>query len=247
MTPLAWIVLSGIAMSAIALVGSVGLLLHPGQLRRLLLPLVAFAAGTLLAGAMLHMMPGAIERLGPRPSVFLGFLAGFTVFFALEQFLHWHHSHRPVGGERLPLTYLVLIGDALHNLLDGLAVAAAFIADVRLGIGAWLAVAAHEVPQELGEFAVLVHGGWSPKRALAFNVLSASTFLIGGLVAHSVSARVDLTLLLPFAAGGFVYVAASDLVPEVKHTHGVRANALHLGAFTAGIALLYLLRAAFEH
>ena len=174
--------------------------------------------------------------------MFLWFLAGFTVFFALEQFLHWHHGHRAITGiERQPLTYLVLIGDGVHNFLGGLAVAAAFIADVRLGLTAWLAAAAHEVPQELGDFAVLVHGGWGRTRALIFNVVSASTFLLGGLLAYAVSARIDLTFLLPFAAGNFVYIAASDLVPEIKHNHGPRDNAIHLGAFATGILLLYAL------
>lgn len=227
-------------MSAIALVGGVTLLLRPERLQRLLLPLVAFAAGTLLGGALLHMLPGAIELLGPRPSVFLAVLAGFAAFFALEQFLHWHHGHRAISGiERQPLTYLVLVGDALHNFLGGLAVAAAFLADERVGLGAWLAAAAHELPQEIGDFAVLVHGGWSPAHALLYNVLSASTFLLGGLVAYAASARLELTLLLPFSAGNFLYIAASDLVPEVKHDHGVRHNAIHFVALTSGIALLY--------
>lgn len=247
MTTLAWIVTSGLLMSALALSGSLTLLMRPDRLQRLLLPLVAFAAGTLLGGALLHMLPGAIELVGPRPSVFLAVLAGFTAFFALEQFLHWHHGHRTLPGvARQPLTYLVLVGDGLHNFLGGLAVAAAFIADVRLGISAWLAAAAHEIPQELGDFGVLVHGGWSPRSALVYNVLSASTFLVGGLVAYALSARIDLTLLLPFAAGNFLYIAASDLVPEVKHDHGARDNAIHLAALAGGIVLLYGVRVAFD-
>jgi zinc and cadmium transporter len=145
------------------------------------------------------------------------------------------------GIEPRPLTYLVLIGDGLHNFLGGLAVAAAFMADVRVGIGAWLAAAAHEIPQELGDFGVLVHGGWERKRALLYNVISASTFLVGGLLAYAASARVDVRFLVPFAAGNFIYIAASDLVPEVKHNHGLRHNAVHLLAFVGGIALLYLL------
>jgi zinc and cadmium transporter len=247
MTTLGWIVASGLAMNAIALVGGVTLLLRHDRLERLLLPLVAFAAGTLLGGALLHMLPGAIEEIGPRPSVFLVLLAGFVVFFALEQFLHWHQGHGEIPGVApRPLTYLVLVGDTLHNFLGGLAVAAAFVADLRLGLGAWIAAAAHEVPQELGDFGVLVHGGWSPGRALLYNFLSATTFLLGGLVAYAASGRLDLTLLLPFAAGNFLYIAASDLVPEVKHAHGVRDNAIHLAALTTGVALLYLARVALE-
>ncbi|HPV77786.1 MAG TPA: ZIP family metal transporter, partial [Gemmatimonadaceae bacterium] len=158
MSTLGWIVASGVAMSAIALVGVVTTVLPAERLQRVLLPLVAFAAGTLLGGAFLHMLPAAIASGAPSDDVFLWTLAGFAVFFGLEQFLHWRHSHRPVAdGDKRPLTYLVLIADGLHNFLGGLAVAAAFIADIRLGIGAWLAAAAHEVPQELGDFAVLVH------------------------------------------------------------------------------------------
>lgn len=240
---LAWIVAGGVAMTAIALVGSLLLLVRADRLQRLLLPLVAFAAGTLLGGAMLHMLPEAIAGLGPRPSVFLWFLGGFTSFFAIEQFLHWHHSHREREDvEPQPLTYLILLGDGLHNLLGGMAVAAAFMADVRVGIGAWLAAAAHEIPQELGDFGVLVHGGWSRGRALLFNVLSASTFLVGGLIAYAAAARVDVTFLLPFAAGNFVYIAASDLIPEVKHHQGRRANVIHLAALLSGILLLYAAR-----
>jgi zinc and cadmium transporter len=136
----------------------------------------------------------------------------------------------------------VLIGDGVHNFLGGLAVAGAFIADVRLGIGTWLAAAAHEVPQELGHFGVLVHGGWRKGQALLFNVLSALTFLVGGLVAYFASFRVDVTFLLPLAAGNFIYIAASDLVPEVNKDHGLRLNLLHFTALLMGIGLLYALR-----
>jgi zinc and cadmium transporter len=243
MTTLVWIVAGGIAMSAIALVGSVTLLLREQTLQRILLPLVAFAAGTLLGGALLHMIPGAIEQSGAKVAVFLWVLAGFAAFFALEQLLHWHHCHRAISAcERRPLTYLVLIGDGVHNLLGGLAVGGAFIVDPRLGISAWLAAAAHEIPQELGDFGVLVHGGWDKARALIYNVASALTFLVGGLLAWAASFTIDVTFLLPFAAGNFIYIAASDLVPEVNKQRTLRENLLHLGALVAGMALLYMLR-----
>lgn len=241
---LGWIVLSGVLMSAIALVGSVTLLLPPATLHRLLLPLVAFAAGSLLGGALLHMLPAGIGVMGSGPAVFVWMLAGFATFFALEQFLHWRHCHREVHeDDPKPHTWLVLIGDGLHNLLGGLAVASAFLVDLRLGIGAWLAAAAHEVPQELGDFAVLVHGGWARRRALLFNVLSALTFLLGGLLAYAASLRFDISFLLPFAAGNFVYIAASDLVPEVNRRESTAGTLLHLGGFLAGIALLWALLA----
>ncbi|HET9986635.1 MAG TPA: ZIP family metal transporter [Longimicrobiales bacterium] len=242
MTTLVWIVVSSLAMSAIALVGVVTLLLRPETLSRVLLPLVAFAAGTLLGGAFLHLVPAALAATGSAAGVFLWVLAGFVVFFALEQFLHWRHCHRDVVDARHPMTYLVLFGDGLHNFLDGLAIAGAFIADVRLGMGAWLAAAAHEVPQELGDFSVLVHGGWPKGRALVFNLLSGLTFLLGALLAYGASARVSVTFLLPFAAGNFIYIAASDLIPEVRRQTGTTASLVHLAALTGGIALLYLLR-----
>jgi zinc and cadmium transporter len=245
-TVLLWIVAGGLAMSALALVGSVTLLLPPGALERMLRPMVAFAAGTLLGGALLHMLPGGIELMGAGPRVFLWVLAGFSTFFALEQFLHWHHSHHAPPERPRPLTYLVLLGDGLHNLLGGFAVAGAFIADVRLGIGAWLAAAAHEVPQELGDFAVLVHGGWDRRRALLFNLLSALTFLGGGLLAYAASRSFDVAFLLPFAAGNFLYIAASDLIPEVKQERDLRVNLLHFILFAAGIGLLYWLRVTLE-
>jgi zinc and cadmium transporter len=242
MSTLPWIITSGFAMSVLALVGSVTLLLRPETLRRILLPLVAFAAGTLLGGALLHMLPGAVEISGPRLSIFVWVLVGFAAFFALEQFLYWRHSHREVPTQQGPFTYLILIGDGLHNFLGGLAVGGAFIADIGLGISAWVAAAAHEVPQELGDFGVLIHGGWGKARALLFNFLSGLTFLFGGIVSYVASFAMDVTFLLPLAAGNFLYIAASDLIPEVKTDHGTRDNLIHFAAFTSGIALLYLLR-----
>ncbi len=167
-------------MSAIALVGSVTLLLSDATLDKITLPLVAFAAGSLLSGAFVHMLPAAIATMGSVIVVSYWVVAGFITFFALEQFLHWHHCHRADAPCRKPLSYLILIGDGLHNFIGGLAIAGAFIVDIRLGITAWVAAAAHEIPQELGDFGVLIHSGWSKTGALALNVLSALTFLLGG-------------------------------------------------------------------
>jgi zinc and cadmium transporter len=241
-TTLAWIVAGGIAMSAIGLVGAATLLLGETTQRRLVRPLVAFAAGSLLGGALLHMVPAAVRGQPDEVTAYLWVLGGFALFLAIEQFLHWHHCHRADAGCRQPLGYLILVGDGLHNFLGGLAVGAAFVADVRVGVTTWLAAAAHEVPQELGDFGVLVHGGWSHRRALAFNVLSASTFLVGGVLAWAVSARFDTSWLLGLAAGNFLYIGASDLVPEVNRHHDPRVGVLHFLAFAAGAALLAALK-----
>lgn len=230
--------LGGVLMSAIAMVGTVTLVLKPAVLDRLLLPLVAFAAGSLIGGAFFHMIPAALAGGMDATGAGVAIVTGFTVFFVLEQLLHWHHCHRASSDCRQPLTYLVLIGDALHNFLGGLAIAGTFLVDVRLGMTAWLAAAAHEVPQELGDFAVLVKGGWPKRRALVFNVLSGLTFLLGGLVTYTLSFQVDVAWLIPFAAGNFIYIGASDLVPEVNKHENSRANLVHLAAFVFGLVLL---------
>jgi zinc and cadmium transporter len=241
---LLWIVASGLLMSAIALVGSVTLVLSERALQRILLPLVAFAAGSLLGGAFFHMIPVGLAAGMRDMTVYALILAGFAVFFGLEQFLHWHHCHRADTACKKPLTYLILIGDGLHNFLGGMAVAGAFLIDIRLGVVTWLAAAAHEVPQELGDFAVLVHGGWERRKALLYNVLSALTFLAGGMIAYAVSFRLDVSLLVPFAAGNFLYIGAADLIPEVKAHTDFRANVVHFAAFAVGIALMLALKVA---
>jgi zinc and cadmium transporter len=243
MSTLWWIVAGGVAMSAIALIGSVTLLLPPRVLERIITPLVALAAGSLLGGAFFHMLPAAAGAMGDLGDVFLWTMAGFTTFLALEQFLHWHHCHRAEADCRQPLGYLILAGDGLHNFLGGLGVAGVFLIDIRLGIMAWIAAAAHEIPQELGDFGVLIHSGWSRRRALLFNFASGLTFLVGGLVAYGAADRGNVAFLVPFAAGNFLYIAASDLVPEVNRHRSARVNVVHFVAFGLGLVLLWMLRA----
>lgn len=246
MSTLTWIVGSSLLMSAIALVGSVTLVLKEQTLQRILLPLVALAAGSLIGGAFFHMIPAGIAQYGNNTAFYVWILAGFSTFFALEQLLHWHHCHRASASCKKPLTYLILIGDGLHNFIGGLAIAGAFVADIRLGIMAWLAAAAHEIPQELGDFGVLVHGGWGKRKALMFNVLSALTFLVGGLFTYVASFNIDISFLIPFAAGNFIYIGASDLVPEVKGHENLRANSINFIAFLIGIALMLIIKLALE-
>jgi zinc and cadmium transporter len=245
MTTFLWIFFGGVAMSVIALVGSVTLVLREETLKKLLLPLVALASGTLLGGALFHMIPASVDKVGNRLSIYIWILVGFGLFLGLEQFLHWHHCHR-TPSEHRPLTYLILIADGVHNFIGGLAVAGAFLIDIKVGISTWMAAAAHEVPQELGDFGILIHGGWRKGSALLYNFLSALTFLVGGIVAYSASFTFDVTFLLPFAAGNFIYIAAADLIPEIKHEESARLNVVHFLAFLAGIVLLLAVRFVFQ-
>ena len=217
MTTLSWIIISGLAMSALALVGGVTVLLPPRVLDRILLPLVALAAGSLIGGALFHMLPESVDKLGNTTSVYVWLVAGFLAFFILEQYLQWHHCHHPAGPHK-HLGHLILVADGLHNFIGGLAVSAAFVVEIRLGIVTWLVAAAHEVPQELGDFGILVHSGWKPRSALIYNAASAITFLVGGIVTYGLSGSLDVTVLVPFAAGNFIYIGAADLIPQITNT-----------------------------
>jgi zinc and cadmium transporter len=241
-TAFLWILGTGLAMTPVALVGSVSLLFRERTFRRLLLPLVAFSAGSLLGGALLHMLPAAVEERSHDLGVYLWVIAGFALFFVLEQFLHWHHCHREAGGCEAPVTYLILVANGVHKFIGGLSVAGSFLVDTRLGLTIWLAIVVHEVPHELGDFAVLVHGGWTRTRALLFRFLTAFVFPLGALVAYFASFDNDVHFLVPFAAGNFLYIGASDLVPEVNRHHGWRSNVLHFVCFAAGIGMLLALR-----
>jgi len=245
MTDLGWIVAGGLLMSAIALVGGVTTILRPTTLDRMLLPLVALAAGTLLGGAFFHMIPEGSAAL-PALAAAAWIVSGLTTFLMLEQFLNWHHSHRAALQTREPVTYLILLGDAAHNFLGGLGVASTFLMSPRAGVIAWLAAAAHEVPQELGDFGVLVHGGWEKRRALLWNLLSALTFPLGAVLAYVLAQSVAVAGLVLFAAGNFVYIAASDLIPEIKEEKGLGAAALHFACFASGLMMMYALAYAFH-
>jgi zinc and cadmium transporter len=238
MPTLAWIIVAGLAMSALALVGTVTVVLPRSTLERILLPLVGLAAGSLLGGAFFHMLPEAVDALGNRLALYLWLVAGFLTFFVLEQFLHWHHCHHAVHTTHRPLGYPILVADGLHNLIGGLAVGSAFVVDVRVGTVTWLVAAAHEIPQELGDFGVLVHSGWRRRAALAWNLASALTFLVGALIAYALAAHVEVAYLLPFAAGNFIYIAAADLLPELTAQPRSRDKLETTVAFLVGLAIL---------
>ena len=241
-----WIVGSGMTMIALTAVGALALLLDETALRRLVLPLVALAAGSLLGGALFHMLPASVETMGNGTALWSWVTVGFVAFFCFEQFLHYHHCHGPSHDHARPFGHFILFAGALHDFVEGLAVGGAFLIDIRLGITAWLAAAAHEIPQALGDFGALVHAGWSRATALVFNALSAAGFLAGGLVAYFVSSQVDVAFLVPFAAGNFLYIAAADLVPEINRHESWTVNVLHFVSLCTGLLILLAVKLALE-
>lgn len=252
-----------VLVSLISLVGVVTVSRDPEVLRRRLPLLVSLAAGFLVGGAMLHLLPEAMEILGPGLRLPLLFLVGFLGFFVLERYLWFHHHggaapfgnpdadpHRPGHGleedcaEPHPVVVMNLVGDAVHNLIDGMAIGAAFLVDPAAGVATTIAIALHEIPQEIGDFAVLVHGGLTVRRALLFNFLSALVAVVGVGVALIVGQWVDgfSAALLPVTAGSFIYIAAADLIPEI-HRHRDRSRAAAQAIFLfAGVGLTLLLR-----
>ena len=238
MSTFGWILSSGLAMSMLALVGGLTLLLPERVFARVVIPLVALASGSLLGGALFHMLPVSVSAMGNTLAVYGWVALGLLGFLVLEQFLHWHHCHRPLGAHR-PVGYLILLADGLHNFIGGLAVGSAFVLDVRLGIVTWLVAAAHEVPQELGDFGLLIHSGWASRQALAYNVASALTFLVGSLVAYGISGGVDVAPLVAFAAGTFIYIAMADLVPQFTTQEHLGSKVAHTTAFAVGLGGLY--------
>lgn len=160
----------------------------------------------------------------------------------MEQFFHWQHCHSISKKPEYPvLPVLILIADATHNFLGGLSIGAIFLEDIALGWKAWIAAALHELPQELGDFAILVHSGYSKSRALILNFITGLTFLLGGLVAYSLSKNAEISFLIPFAAGNFLYISCADLIPEIKKTKSFRENCIHFLFFISGLVVMYLL------
>lgn len=191
------------------------------------------------------MIPEGSKFLSPL-SAALWLMGGFSAFLALEQFLHWHHSHcRPLETKK-PVTYLILIGDAVHNFLGGLGIGSTFLISPQAGIIAWIAAAAHEVPQELGDFGVLVHGGWPRRRALMWNLFSALTFPVGAMIAYIASRNFNVSGLVLFGAGSFIYIAASDLIPEIKAHESLPKAVLHFMFFILGLTLMFALAYYFQ-
>jgi len=240
------ILASALIVSLISFIGVLTLTINDKIFRRIIFLLVAFSAGGLMGGAFLHLMPESLEMMEPI-NAFMALLMGFTSFFLLERFLRWRHCHEEEC-EVHPVTYLNLIGDGLHNFIDGVVIAASYLVDIHVGIVTTIAVAMHEVPQELGDFAVLVYGGFSKVKALFFNFASAVTAVAGAVLGYFFILTPEVvTYVLPFAAGNFLYIASSDLVPELHKEVDIKRSVQSFLMFLFGIILMYVFKVALEH
>ncbi len=249
-----WIVFSTVAVSLISLIGVFFLGMNGKLLKRITLLLVAFAVGGMMGGALFHMLPEALDE-SDAISVFTLMLAGFMFFFIIEKFLHWRHCHdedcevhgvHKKDGEIHPVAYLNLIGDAVHNFTDGAVIATSFMVDVQVGIASTIAIALHEIPQEMGDFGILIHSGMDVKRALLYNLLSGLTAVMGAVFTYIFLINIEhlAPLLLPAAAGGFVYIAATDLTPELHKERRVGTSIMQFGAILVGVGLMYYIKVA---
>jgi len=241
-----WIVslISVFLISLFSFVGLLFLTVKKEVLQRWLLFLVSFATGGLLGGAFLHLLPEAAEELGLGWNFSLMILSGILAFFILEKFIFWRHCHIPTSKTHPhPLVFMNLVGDGFHNLLDGVMVAASFMTDFSLGIVTTTAVLVHEIPQEIGDFGVLVYGGFSKFKALFFNFVSGLMAILGAVLTLVLGIKfmTVVPLLLPFTAGGFIYIASSDLIPELKKETNIKKSLLQLLGLILGISLMLLL------
>lgn len=245
-TLLAWAysLISVVVISIISLIGLVTLGMKKEFLKKTLQLLVAFAAGSLLGDTFLHLMPEAMEEIGSALQLGILILTGIIIFFILEKIIHWRHCHIPTShGHPHPFAITNLIGDALHNFLDGFAIAAAYIVNVPLGIATTIAVALHEIPQEIGDFGILLYGGFSKHKALVINFLTALTAVLGAIAALLIGSFAGsyTKSIIAITAGGFIYIASSDLIPELHKESISGKSTLQLLSILAGIGIMGLL------
>ena len=244
--PNIWVysILSILVVSIISLIGAVTLLFRKIDLKNILIFLVSLVAGALLGDAFIHLLPEAAEEFGFTLNLSLFLLLGILTFFILEKFIQWRHCHLPTTEDHPhPLAFMNLIGDGLHNFVDGMIIAGSYLASVPLGLATTLAVILHEIPQEISDFGILLHGGFTKKKALAFNFLSALLAVIGAVLALMVGASIEnfSLFLIPFTAGSFIYIASSDLIPELHKETKPSISFMQLIAFMLGISVMIVL------
>ncbi len=232
-------------VSAISLIGVITLSLSTKRLKSVSLLLVSLAAGTLIGDTFIHLLPEALEESADPSRIWYGVIGGIILFFILEKIIHWRHCHLPTASDHPhPLGTMNFIGDGLHNFFDGMLIAGAFAVDSTLGIATTIAVIFHEIPQEIGDFGIMIHAGYSKGKALFLNFAS-SLFAFAGAAIVMIWATVSEQAgewLIPVTAGGFLYIAVSDLIPELKKENGTIASLSQLLLIIVGLAIMYGLK-----
>ncbi len=235
---------SVLAVSLVSLIGIVTISLSQPRLQQVIFVLVSLAVGAMFGDACIHLLPSAFRESQSTLQTSLAVLAGLLLFFVLEKFLLWRHEHIPHYDDCIqPVGYVNVVAEGMHNLIDGLLIGSSYLVSVPVGVATALAVLLHEIPQEIGNFGVLLHAGFSRRRALGFNFLSASLAIVGAVLALIAGARVKQLphVILPFTAGGFIYIAGSDLVPELHKERAPMKSLLQLVAMGMGVGLMLLL------
>lgn len=235
---------SVIIVSLVSFIGLATLSVKEERIKKGVFFMVSLAVGALLGDAFIHLIPEAFEQAANSFIISLLIIAGMLLFFLLEKAFHWHHH-----GEDSDETHIhhsgkmVLVSDGLHNFIDGIVLASSYMISIEVGIATTIAIILHEIPQEIGDFGVLIHAGYSRARALLLNFVSALSAVLGVIVALLVgnSAEAISVWFLPVAAGGFIYIAAADLIPELHQAKGGRQIALQFVAIMIGIAAMALL------
>ena len=204
--------------------------------------MVSFSTGALFGGAFLHLLPEIVNEVGFTPKISFYIIIGILFSFIVEKFVHWRHCHHPdhIHSKVHSFAYMNLFGDGVHNFIDGMIIGASYLISIPVGIATTIAVVLHEIPQEIGDFGVLLHGGFSKKKALLFNFLTALTSIIGAIVALTIGTYSEhlTTFLIPFAAGSFIYIAAADLIPELHKEKDTKKSIGQLVTMILGILLI---------
>jgi len=235
---------SVLIVSLISFVGAVCLVIKLDKLKKILIFFVSFSAGALLGGAFFHLLPEAVGNMGFDYRVSFSLISGIFLFFILEKYVHWRHCHEPTS-ETHPhhLGKMNLIGDGLHNFIDGLIIASSYLASIPLGIATTLAIIFHEIPQEISDFGVLLHSGYSKSKAIIYNLISASIAFVGVIISLILGDQIEglTNFIIPIAAAGFIYIATADLIPELHKETKMSKSILQLVSFAVGVGVMYLL------
>jgi zinc and cadmium transporter len=234
-------IVSVFIVSLVSLVGVFTLALRKDFLQKAMLFMVSFAVGALFGDAFIHLLPEAFEKIEPDFAVSLLILSGIAMFFVLEKFVRWRHCHIDPNTEHYhPVVTMNIVGDMMHNFIDGIVIGSSFVISIPIGLTTTLAVIVHEIPQEIGDFAILLHGGMTIRKAIVLNFLTALTAVLGAVLALLIGTKLtDFSeYMLPITAGGFIYIAGSDLIPELRHDTSVRNALFQFLSIALGIGIM---------